>query len=153
MTCDLERKYIKRLKRALKKRGAYDSEIIRDVKEMFTNSVNSGERASDLILRLGTPEEFAAAFSPTKRALPGIPTLIAALLPSIAGAFLIAAYVIGAGKGAPPDAIGYSDATTDIFVTGKVGAEILLVAGAALILVSPVCAWIVKKISSKRKNK
>lgn len=148
----ISKKYIKRLKRALKKRLAYDEEIIRDVEEMFENSLKAGESAQDLISRLGTPEEFSAAFAPNKRFSSGIAAFAAAAVPPVLGLMCIVVYLVGKAKTAPSDAIGFAESATEIFVTGGVGTEAWLISGTVMVLISPILAWITRKIVAKRKK-
>lgn len=149
---EISKKYIKRLKRALKKRLAYDEEIIRDVEEMFENSLKAGESAQDLISRLGSPEDFAAKFDRTERPYAGVAAFTVAAVSLLAGIMFIAAYAVGKLRGVPEDAIGYAESATEIFVTGGVGTEAWLISGTVLVLISPILAWITRKIIAKRKK-
>lgn len=53
-----EKKYLKKLRSELRKRGVSD-EVLSDVKEMFVSASERGESAEEVAERLGTPAEFA----------------------------------------------------------------------------------------------
>ena len=148
----ISKKYIKRLKRALKKRRAYDVGIIRDVNEMFENTASEEKSAEELILSLGSPEDFAAKFDRTERPYAGVAAFTVAAVSLLAGIMFIAAYAVGKLRGVPEDAIGYAESATEIFVTGGVGTEAWLISGTVLVLISPILAWITRKIIAKRKK-
>ena len=153
----ISKKYIKRLKRALKKRRAYDVGIIRDVNEMFENTASEEKSAEELILRLGSPEDFAAKFDRTERPYAGVAAFTVAAVSLLAGIMFVAAYAVGKLRGVPEDAIGYAESATEIFVTGifvtgGVGTEAWLISGTVLVLISPILAWITRKIVAKRKK-
>lgn len=151
-TNGISKKYIKRLKRALKKRRAYDVGIIRDVNEMFENTASEEKSAEELILRLGSPEDFAAKFDRAERPYAGVAAFTVAAVSLLAGIMFIAAYAVGKLRGVPEDAIGYAESATEIFVTGGVGTEAWLISGTVLVLISPILAWITRKIIAKRKK-
>ena len=116
-----EKKYLKKLRSELRKRGVSD-EVLSDVKETFVSASERGESAEEVAERLGTPAEFADNFGKKRvrnRFFAG-----AAAISFVVGAVLFAVMSF-AGK-VPDNAIGYAEGGTDIFVSGSGAVGIIL---------------------------
>lgn len=125
--------YIKRVKMALHAPRKRKQEILRDLNEMFAAAREHGESETQLIARLGAPEEFARSVE-TQLGAAGNRrrnmAIAAAIFAVIAAAALVILAVVRT-ECPPEGVIGGADAMTSIVVASGTGFDI---DGALLIL-------------------
>lgn len=148
----LKRKYLKKLRRELKRRGVAYKDVIADISEAFDSASDLGETEEDVAARLGDAAALAARYPSKARIKIPLGLKIAALASALS-AFAAGAVLLFSETGkAPGDAIGYAESTTDIHVTGGVGSSIwLIVCGVcACVALLAACAIV---LSKRRKAK
>lgn len=122
----MKNSYISEVRRKLKLPRGKKREVMRDLEEIFATAEERGESKDKLVLRLGTPEEYAreteAAFGVDGARLRR--KRLAVLAFAFAFVAVVAlAFAVVAGYGAqriPEGAIGYAETMTDIEVEGAV---------------------------------
>ena len=120
----MKNSYISEVRRKLKLPRGKKREVMRDLEEIFATAEERGESKDKLVLRLGTPEEYAreteAAFGVDGARLRR--KRLAVLAFAFAFVAVVAlAFAVVAGYGAqriPEGAIGYAETMTDIEVEG-----------------------------------
>ena len=120
----MREQYIRQVKRLLKVPRRKKRDILRDLEESFAAAAEHGETEQQILDRLGTPEEFAAAMTePSDEAAYRRRRTAAALVTALAvcaGAFGLRAGLLAA-RSASLGIIGGADGPTVIFVTGSGG--------------------------------
>ena len=116
--------YIRQVKRLLKVPRRKKRDILRDLEESFAAAAEHGETEQQVLDRLGTPEEFAAAMRSTEDETAyrrrRTATALVISLAVCAGAFGLRAALMAA-RSASLGIIGGADGPTVIFVTGSGG--------------------------------
>ena len=139
--------YIRQVGKALKVPSRLRREVLRDLREAFASASEHGESEEQVMERLGPPGEFAAAAAAqfgldleARRRRTGLISIAAAL--AVAAACFLLYAAIQAAK-PPKGAIGYSDAMTNIQVSGSFAADVSSIAagvGLLAILIAVVLA-------------
>lgn len=137
----MKENYIKQVKRALHAPGKRKNEIIRDLDELFAAAREHGESETEIIKRLGTPEEFARGMEAqpgTARRIRRNLAIVAAILAVMAAAALIL-WIVARTERPPEGVIGGADAMTSISVVSNAGVDM----DAALLIL-----WIVAALAA-----
>lgn len=124
----MKRDYINAVKSSRSIPASKKEEIIRDLEEIFAESLAHGESETELSARLGTPEQFASGFENSGAVSNGRKGLLISLAAVFSGVFLgsLGFYVVALlrstfiwGRDESLAIIGGADGPTQIFVQGS----------------------------------
>lgn len=147
----MKENYIKQVKRAVHAPRKRKNEIIRDLDELFAAAREHGESETELIKRLGPPEEFArgmeAQLGITRRIRRNM-AIAAAILAVMAAAALIL-WAAARTERPPEGVIGGADAMTSISVVSNAGFDM----GETLIILAIAAAFAAAVLVMLRRRK
>lgn len=155
----MKNSYISEVRRKLKLPRGKKREVMRDLEEIFATAEERGESKDKLVLRLGTPEEYAreteAAFGIDGARLRR-KRLVCFAVVFVFIAVVASALAIVSGYGAqriPEGAIGYAEAMTDIKVEGAgFGVYAAMLTTGIVSALSAIALGIAATVTGKRKQ-
>ena len=155
----MTKRYISRVRRKLTLPHGKKKEVMRDLEEIFATAEERGESKDKLVLRLGTPDEYAreteAAFGVDGARLRR-KRLVCFAVVFVFIAVVASALAIVSGYGAqriPEGAIGYAEAMTDIKVEGAgFGVYAAMLTTGIVSALSAIALGIAATVTGKRKQ-
>ena len=125
----MKERYIKQVKRELHLPRNVKKEVLRDLNEIFSSALEHGETEQQVAERLGTPRDFAKStaeqFGVDNTAPRQQAEMASSFVLMLLAAVSFVIYAVATSGKAPKGAIGQADATTDIFIAGTFGFDIL----------------------------
>lgn len=110
-------------------------EVLRDLEEIFASALKHGESESQVIERLGAPEEYAQNVQGSLGKHWGGPALVGLVLSCVVCAGAVALFVSTLELWVPANAIGFAQGSTSVQVVGNVNLSPLFLAVAGITLV------------------
>ena len=143
----MKEQYIRQVKHHLTLPRRQKREVLRDLEEIFASALEHGESESQVIARLGDPENYARSVEGPLDKRRGGAAIVGLAVSCVVCVGAVALFLSTLHLWVPQDAIGYAQGSTSIQIAGGFDlSPLLLVLGAAGLVSVVWFAWRLYKL-------